>query len=115
MSGVYITERINTMAKNTVVATRKPTAQQTMLIKLASREKGVTRPEVREALGYEPGANIPVQTMLKNLATRFGFDMISEPYENDNGRQGVVYGFRKPVAAAALKTRRGSKKVAKSV
>jgi hypothetical protein len=92
---------------------RKPTDQQAILIKLATRKQGVTRPEVRDALGYDAGSNIPVQTMLKTLAARFGFELVTpeEVPSEKPGRWLTVYGF-KPIHAAAVNVRRAPRKVA---
>lgn len=59
-------------------ATREPTDQQAMLIKLAMAKRGTTRAAVRDALGYDEHAAIPVQAMLKKLADRFGYAFSSE-------------------------------------
>jgi hypothetical protein len=110
------------MAKNietVAVSTRAPTAQQQMLIDLATRKDGVTRAEVRTALGYEDGANIPVQTMLKTIATRFGLVFENELFEVEGSNRKVAfYTMRAPATAAkakraaALKTAPAPKKAA---
>jgi hypothetical protein len=57
------------------ISTRQPTKQQSKLIKMASA--GTTRAKVRRVLGYDEGARIGVQTMLKKLE-RFGYKLRSE-------------------------------------
>lgn len=84
---------------NTIKNVRKPTEQQAMLIKLASRKDGVTRAQVREALGYEAGVNIPVQSMLKHIAERFGYEFDCYLTEGE-GRPTAIYCMVAPRKAA---------------
>lgn len=84
----------------TVVSTPTPTAQQKMLIDLAMRTDGVTRAEVREALHVAEGANIPVQSMLKHIAERFGYVFENELFEIEGSNRKIAfYTMREPVAA----------------
>jgi hypothetical protein len=105
-SGMSETHRRKTTMSHAmnVSETRKPTAQQAMLIKLATGRKGTTRAAVRAALQYEAGAAIPVQRMLKKLE-RFGFELLAE-YGNDR----VATYFLQPVEPKIA--RRRTKKAA---
>jgi hypothetical protein len=109
--------------KATTTVTRQPTEQQAMLIKLATRKDGVSRSEVRAALGKpltagEAGGNIPVQAMIKNLQ-RFGYRYDVKYFENaEEGRPSLAY-YRlikdtspRKVAARAMTTKRPARKSA---
>jgi hypothetical protein len=93
----------------TTTPDRKPTEQQAMLIKMASRKAGATRADVREALGYADDANIPVQSMLKNIAIRFGYRFNTSYSTGETGRAVAAYHFEKP-AVAAKKTAKAPKR-----
>lgn len=98
------------MAKNITTApvaaivSRSPTVQQQMLIDLATRKDGVTRAEVREALGVEADANIPVQSMLKHIAERFGYVFGNELFDVEGSNRKIAfYTMRAPVKAPKAK------------
>lgn len=94
-------KNIQIAAVETVVSTRAPTAQQQMLIDLATRKDGVTRAEVRVALGYVDGANIPVQSMLKHIAERFGYVFGNEQFEVEGSNRKIAFYTMRKAAAAA--------------
>lgn len=114
------------MAKNTntVAAAPVPNKRQQKVIDLATRQEphyGVTRAEVRKALGFKAGANIPVQTMIKQIADRFGyvFDSYDIPSTNGSNRSMGVYTLtpkgnraRNTASALATKAKRAARKVA---
>lgn len=82
------------MNTNTTTSARKPTEQQTMLMRMA--KKGTTRAAVREALQYDEGAKIPVQTMLKKVADRFDMTLVSEPNADRTVTYRMVAKVEKP-------------------
>jgi hypothetical protein len=84
-------------ATNTTTAT--PTERQATLIDMAKRKRGVSRADVRDALGYGERAAIPVQSILKGIAARFGFKFITEAGEA-NGRTIALYRFEKKAKPA---------------
>jgi hypothetical protein len=94
---------------NVTTITRKPTEQQAMLIKMATSKKGTTRAEVRDALEYDEGAAIPVQSMLKKLE-RFGYEL-QTTYGDGTDTRAATYRLVKPEPVAA-KPARGTKKTA---
>ena len=102
------------MPTNTKTEMRPLTDSEKTLLKLGSRKAGVTRAEVREALGYEEGANVAIQTMLKIVAEKRGLELVTEEVPNENGgRWLAVYAFRtQPRRAAAAKARRSGRKSA---
>jgi hypothetical protein len=87
---------------NTTTAT--PTERQAMLIKLATRKAGVSRATVRDALGYGEDAPIPVQSILKQIASRFGYHFATDEKVGPRNRKIALYRFAKPTKKAAAKT-----------
>jgi hypothetical protein len=93
----------------TTVSSRKPTEQQAALIKMATAKKGTTRAAVRAFLGYEDGANIPVQSMLKKLE-QFGFTLRAEIAE---GARTATY-FLDALVAKPAKAKRAAAAASKA-
>jgi hypothetical protein len=75
---------------------RKPTERQQTLIRLATRKRGATRADVRAALNYDAGENVPVQIILKTVAARFDYRMVTDDGVNkETGRKIAVYRFER--------------------
>ena len=83
-----------------------PTERQASLIRMALR--GVTRAQVRDALEYDAGANIPVQAMLKKIAERYGYDFDAVPTKD--GARTVAYFMADPRKSAAKPVKAKAKK-----
>jgi hypothetical protein len=105
-----------TAATTEAKAVRPPSERQAQLIALAMRNDGVTRHEVREVLNYANGQNVPVQTILKNLAARYGYTFNSEicAVEGNEARKIAFYTMREPAKVPAMaKAVKTARKVAK--
>jgi hypothetical protein len=103
-------------ARGTEYAAFTPNKDQAKMIELALRKEGVTRAEVRKALKYPEGANVPIQMMLKDLAARCGYEFVTEEAPNPNTESGLpwigVYAFRKAPIMVAAMSWRAERKVA---